>query len=28
MDKDRVIYGDFVKIADVISGGKLSETLR
>jgi histidine ammonia-lyase len=28
MDKDRVIYGDFVKIADVIAGGRLSETLR
>ncbi|HSS98973.1 MAG TPA: histidine ammonia-lyase, partial [Terriglobales bacterium] len=28
MDKDRVIYGDFVRIAEVIAGKKLSETLR
>jgi histidine ammonia-lyase len=28
MEKDRVIYGDFVKIAEVIAGGKLSEALR
>jgi histidine ammonia-lyase len=28
MDKDRVIYGDFVKIAEVIGGKKLAETLR
>lgn len=27
MDKDRVIYGDFVKIAEVIAGRKLAETL-
>jgi histidine ammonia-lyase len=28
MDKDRVIYGDFVKIGQAIAGGKLAETLR
>jgi len=28
MEKDRVIYGDFVKIAELIAGGKLSEALR
>ena len=28
MDKDRVIYGDFVKIAQVIADRKLEETLR
>ena len=28
MDKDRVIYSDFVRIADVIASGKLAEELR
>src|SRR5437660_4769 len=28
MDKDRVMYQDFARIADVIAGGKLAEALR